>query len=362
MATIAFCYSVFSHTVVIAYPGSKIRNMPRGSIVGVLTSDIFGRFSVWPRTCTSSFSSRDVWLRHNFAGSSSSPPSIHPFTGRIHTQLGYSHRGDKRIYCYCRREGQRYPSNTGNEESHTKKADLVMAARENDAGMTTDPKKKQQEEEQDDMILTPRDPHTLYNFGPASSRDNVLFTCERPSTSSCGNDDQHHHHGHVSDASNEKTKKILISSQAVKEWVHFMKDQHGIDQVLVLLEDHELHGDYEDPGLIAMYEEHGLIVHRTPIRGDGRSDVEIRNQVFEILSKCHKEKQRIVTHCSHGQGRAGRIAAAWLTHHYGLSPEVATTEVLNTARQYGISRMGSPNRLRTWLDCPPLSSSPSPSS
>ena len=204
--------------------------------------------------------------------------------------------------------------------------------------------------EEDDTIITPRDPTTLFNFGPASSRDNIVFTCERP-----GGDLVHDDSG----LSHSSAPTTLIPFQAVEEWAQFMKnDNNRINEVLVLLDDNELEC-YEEPGLLALYEQYGFIVHRVPM-----GDPDAPARVLALLSSCYNNdhhddhhaddttapnRRRIVAHCTHGQGRAGRVAAAWLTHQYGLSPEDATTEVLTTALQMGITRMGSPSKLRAWL-------------
>jgi hypothetical protein len=136
-------------------------------------------------------------------------------------------------------------------------------------------------------------------------------------------------------------------------------DDNRITEVLVLLDDNELEC-YEEPGLVALYEQYGFTVHRVPM-----GDPDAPARVLALLSSCHEDhpdhdddnknathhrsRIRIVAHCTHGQGRAGRVAAAWLTHQYGLSPEDATAEVLNTALQMGITRMGSPSKLKAWL-------------
>jgi protein-tyrosine phosphatase len=211
--------------------------------------------------------------------------------------------------------------------------------------------RKDDNQEEDDTIITPRDPTTLFNFGPASSRDNIVFTCERP-----GGDLVHAD----SDPTSTSTTSTIIPSQAVKEWAQFMKNEDNrINEVLVLLDDNELEC-YEEPGLVALYEQYGFTVHRVPM-----GDPDAPARVLALLSSCQEDdddidnigrndtktthQRKIVVHCTHGQGRAGRVAAAWLTHQYGLSPEDATTEVLNTALQMGITRMGSPSKLRAWL-------------
>lgn len=174
----------------------------------------------------------------------------------------------------------------------------------------------------DDTIITPRDPKTLHNFGTASSRDTTLFTCERP-----GGDPE----------------SGSIPASAVKDWADFMRQQ-GIDQVLVLLDDNELEC-YEEPGLLELYEKYGFTVHRNPM-----GDVGASTRAMQTIDKCQKKGKRVVAHCTHGQGRAGRVAAAWLTHKYALSPEEATKEALATASKSGVTRLGSPTKLNAWLE------------
>ncbi len=174
----------------------------------------------------------------------------------------------------------------------------------------------------DDTIITPHDRNTLHNFGPASSRDFTLYTCERP-----GGDPEN--------------GSIPVS--AVEEWAHFMRVQ-GINEVLVLLDDIEL-ACYQQPGLLNLYEKFGFRVHRNPMNEAGAS-----TRAMATISDCHANNKKIVTHCTHGQGRAGRVAAAWLVHQYGLSAEDATKEALDMAIMKGVTRMGSPSKLKAWLE------------
>jgi len=143
--------------------------------------------------------------------------------------------------------------------------------------------------EADDTIITPRDPNTLYNFGPASSRDTVLFTCERPGG---------------------EPESGKIPASAIEGWAEFMRKQ-GIDEVLVLLDDNELEA-YEDPGLVETYKKCALTAHRNP-----KGEVGASTRAMAKVSNCQADGKKIVAHCTHGQGRAGRVAAAWLTRGWG---------------------------------------------
>lgn len=181
----------------------------------------------------------------------------------------------------------------------------------------------------DDSIVTPRHPDTLHNFGPASYRDEILFTCERP-----GGD--------------PPSPDALIPASTVKEWANFMKSK-GITDVLILLEDEELN-NYESPGLLELYKQEGLRAHREPMGKPG-----VSTRIKEVIRKVSETKTqqgemgRVVAHCTHGMGRSGRVAAGWLVMQYGLSPVQATAEAIAAAQDHGVERMGAPAQLETWL-------------
>merc|ERR1719254_298879 len=68
-------------------------------------------------------------------------------------------------------------------------------------------------------VVTKRAAHCIHNFGPASTRDETLFTSERPG----GDPDED---GEIKDTT-------------VVEWINFMKGRE-ITDVLLLLDDNEL--------------------------------------------------------------------------------------------------------------------------
>jgi protein-tyrosine phosphatase len=171
-------------------------------------------------------------------------------------------------------------------------------------------------------IETHRNPETLFNFGPASARDEIVFTCARP-----GGDPQ----------GGQK-----IPESAAEEWIKFMKSK-GIRRVLVLLEDEELVA-YEEPGLLQWYHDHGFQVHRNPMGLEGSSQ-----NAEKILKEAEAANEKIVAHCTHGMGRSGRIAAGWLAMRYGLSAQEATKEAIQTSAKFGMERMGDAKQLEDWL-------------
>jgi Cyclin-dependent kinase inhibitor 3 (CDKN3) len=173
-----------------------------------------------------------------------------------------------------------------------------------------------------DVVVTPRNLATLHNFGPASSRDAIVHTSERP-----GGDPE----GGAS-----------IPTAKVMEWIEFMKS-HAVKQVLVLLDDNEL-DVYEEPGLLALYEQNGLKAHHNLMGPQGSS-----KNVEKILKEAEATNEKIVAHCTHGMGRSGRVAAGWLVQRYGLSTQEATNEALETALKNGQERMGNVMALEQWL-------------
>ena len=104
------------------------------------------------------------------------------------------------------------------------------------------------------VVITPFSaPH---NFGPASSLDTTVYTCERP-----GGD--------------PGPGVQIDTTKAVQEWFTFMQP-HQIQHVIILMDANELEA-YTPPGLIAAYEEHGirfitfLSIPKTPFPKSWRS-------------------------------------------------------------------------------------------
>jgi protein-tyrosine phosphatase len=174
-------------------------------------------------------------------------------------------------------------------------------------------------------VVTPLHPDTLYNFGPASNRDSTVYTSQRP-----GGDPQ-------------PGSKIDTTAE-VREWKEFMSHpERNIKNVIVLQEEDQL-AEYDGPGLIQAYNDCGLTVHHIPCSIDKSF-----SKIMTVLDDIEEKKERVVVHCSHGKERGGRIAAAWLVHKYGLSPEEATEESLAAARAHGVERLGAPNKLSRWM-------------
>jgi protein tyrosine phosphatase (PTP) superfamily phosphohydrolase (DUF442 family) len=165
-----------------------------------------------------------------------------------------------------------------------------------------------------------------HNFGPASSRDETVFTCQRPG----------------GDAGPGR----LETANVLPEWIDFIKNQNGVTHVIILMGDDELQEAYhQGESLIQAYQNAGMTsVHHVPMTSPGAHD-----KIMAILAIVERLGERVTCHCTHGMGRSGRVAAAWLVHRYHLSPQQATIEVLDTARTCGVERMGAPRRLQDWI-------------
>eukprot|EP00521_Asterionellopsis_glacialis_P001112 CAMPEP_0195247220 /NCGR_PEP_ID=MMETSP0706-20130129/843_1 /TAXON_ID=33640 /ORGANISM="Asterionellopsis glacialis, Strain CCMP134" /LENGTH=198 /DNA_ID=CAMNT_0040298695 /DNA_START=21 /DNA_END=614 /DNA_ORIENTATION=- len=179
-----------------------------------------------------------------------------------------------------------------------------------------------------DVIITDRSPNTPHNFGPASSKDETLFTCERP-----GGDPAVH--------SNHNLQDVKIPTSSVEMWIGFMKSR-GIKHIVILLDDNELEC-YESPGLLEFYTRAGFYIHRTRMAEAGAA-----KSFFDIISQVESKGEKAVAHCTHGMGRSGRVAAGWLVMKFGISPEEATRIAIGTARNHGMERMGNVSALEKW--------------
>lgn len=162
----------------------------------------------------------------------------------------------------------------------------------------------------------------LYNFGPASTRDCVLFSAERPG--------------------NPPAKADKIPDHQVIEWIDFMKEQN-IHTVIALLDENELL-NYEPTGLLTLYQQYGLQCHVQSM-----NDPRAAQTLFHLLDQAEAAQQRVVTHCTGGIGRCGRVAGAWLMHRYQLTPAQASHETLQCADDCNMIRACDPEQLQQWL-------------
>jgi len=75
-----------------------------------------------------------------------------------------------------------------------------------------------------------------------------------------------------------------------------------------------------------------------------------RQKIFSILRKADEDGTSVVTHCTGGVGRCGRVAGAWIAHRYNISPQQASDETLACARKHNMNRKCDPDSLEEWLN------------
>jgi len=202
------------------------------------------------------------------------------------------------------------------------------------------------------IVITPPSTDHNFNFGPASLKDVLVYTCERPG----GDPNLHHHDNDTNDNDDSKTiPKKISTMKAVAEWMDFMTHlDRQIQHVIILLSNEELDEGYDPPGLIPAYEdvstklkdEKGIEFHIHHVHFTPSSHEETMLKLDSIIER----NEKVVVHCTHGMGRSGRVAAAWLVHKYGVAEEEATEIVLNVAREHSVQRMGAVEKLQKWIE------------
>lgn len=128
------------------------------------------------------------------------------------------------------------------------------------------------------------------------------------------------------------------------EWIQFVKSQ-GITRVTALLDDNELLQYPTEPGLLETYRQHSLDCERVSM-----SSPQAKGEILKRIQDAQEANEKMVVHCTGGIGRCGRVAAAWLVHHYGLSYDEATTETLETAQKFQTIRKGDAKMLQEWYE------------
>lgn len=176
-------------------------------------------------------------------------------------------------------------------------------------------------------VETSPDPAAPFNFGLASQRDEILYTCERPG------------------AATKNDAEGATPPEEIQLWVDFMKSQ-SVRRVLTLLEDKELSW-YGTP-LFEIYEREGFIYTHAPFGAP-----ESKDSAMAAVRAAKEAGEVIVAHCTHGMGRSGCVAAAWLVEEYGLSLIEATQEVMEQADTQSTQRMGDVPRLAKFLGAEP---------
>lgn len=168
-------------------------------------------------------------------------------------------------------------------------------------------------------VVTPRDPNARHNFGPVSCREKTFFTAERP--------------GHPG--------KGGVPTEIVEDWIEFIKSK-GISNVLIIM-DHDEFNVYEID-LKQFYEDAGLTVYHIPFSADSYAET------MKLINELESKGEKVVSHCTGGKGRCGRVACAWLCRKWQISPLEASQEFIDQAIEHGLYRLGDVQKLKAWMD------------
>ena len=168
-------------------------------------------------------------------------------------------------------------------------------------------------------VVTPRDPNARHNFGPISFREKTLYTAERP--------------GHPG--------KDGVPTEIVDDWTQFVL-ANGIRNVLIIMEDDEF--SVYEVDLKQFYQDAGLAVYHIPF-----SSHDSYERTMELIHHIDSKGEKVVSHCTGGKGRCGRVACAWLCKKWNLSPLEASQEFIDQAVERGLYRLGNVQKLKGWI-------------
>jgi protein tyrosine phosphatase (PTP) superfamily phosphohydrolase (DUF442 family) len=132
-----------------------------------------------------------------------------------------------------------------------------------------------------------------------------------------------------------------VLTKIVEDWILFIKSK-GIHNVLIIMDDNEF-GVYE-VDLKEFYEKAGLTVYHIPF-----SSSDSYQQIMALIRELDAKGEKVVSHCTGGKGRCGRVACAWLCKKWNLSPLEASQEFIDQAVENGLYRLGDVQKLKDWM-------------
>ena len=132
-----------------------------------------------------------------------------------------------------------------------------------------------------------------------------------------------------------------VSTDIVEDWTKFIKSK-GIRHVLIIMEDDEF-GVYE-VDLKLFYEKAGLTVHHIPF-----SSPRSYERSMNLIRELDEKGEKVVSHCTGGKGRCGRMACAWLCKKWHISPLQASQEFIDQAVEHGLYRLADIQKLKDWI-------------
>lgn len=149
-----------------------------------------------------------------------------------------------------------------------------------------------------------------YGFGPASSREKIVFGAQRPN---------YPHSSHIMPAD-------------LSDWVCHVKRQ-GIKRICCLLNEEQLR--YYQFDLMGYYRKcfGAENVCHAPIDDFCLASQELlKSIILPFLALSDLQRLPTLVHCSGGMGRTGHVLAAWLVFGRNYEPQEAIIEVKNQRR------------------------------
>jgi protein-tyrosine phosphatase len=92
------------------------------------------------------------------------------------------------------------------------------------------------------------------------------------------------------------------------------------------------------------YERNGLTVYHVPF-----SSCDSYDKIMALIKDLESQGEKVVSHCTGGKGRCGRVACAWLCKKWSLSPLEASQEFIDQAVENGLYRLGDVQKLKEWI-------------
>lgn len=133
-----------------------------------------------------------------------------------------------------------------------------------------------------------------------------------------------------------------IPDSAVNEWVEHMKVK-GVTRAMSLLSPEEL-TFYASP----LPEQYNKAFNDSIIIDMKAAGAHEKAMAF--LEAADEAGEKVVLHCSGGQGRTGLILAAWLVKKHGMSPEQAVSEMMAYAEENRVSRADISAKLPAFIE------------
>ncbi|EKX34737.1 hypothetical protein GUITHDRAFT_155640 [Guillardia theta CCMP2712] len=167
-----------------------------------------------------------------------------------------------------------------------------------------------------------------FNFGASSEREGeTIHGSERPGSSE------------------DLNKPGAIGMEMVEQWAKFMSEQ-GIKNILCLLNEEE-HTFFQSPGYKQSVVQAGFEankIHLVDVYKEGSAD-----EIEKVLKEAKNAGEKLVVHCSGGEGRTGLVLAYWLTLDCGLDAAAACEQTVKTAAKLGVSRKPSEQKLKNFI-------------